>query len=218
MHRDYISKDKNCDCQTSKPYNKKKKKNYCNMEHDIKPMFIYPINLCDMQLYQILCQCMGRVVGLKLLDSDCILRLKIKQVNQCVVMGTTSSGKGPIYVKLSSIQYVDFGKETYVNPLCNMNLSQGMQGPVGPQGPKGDKGDKGDMGPQGMQGPKGDKGDMGPQGIQGIKGDKGEMGPQGIQGIAGSKGPTGAQGATGIQSYNLKPEKYNPPKKFPYKK
>ena len=91
MHRDYISKDKNCDCQTSKPYNKKKKKNYCNMEHDIKPMFIYPINLCDMQLYQILCQCMGRVVGLKLLDSDCILRLKIKNTNSYTILLIHSS-------------------------------------------------------------------------------------------------------------------------------
>ena len=243
MHRDYISKDKNCGYQTSNPYHKKK--NYCDMSHDIKSMFIYPINLCDIQIYQILCQCMGRVVGLKLVNSNCILKLKIKQVNQCAVMGTTSSGKGPIYVKLSSIQYVDFGKETYVNPLCNSVLGQSVQGPkgdkgdkgdMGPQGLKGDKGDKGDMGPQGPKGDKGDKGDMGPQGIKGDKGDKGDMGPQGPkgdkgdkgdigpQGITGAQGPTGiqgitgAQGATGIQTYTLKPEKYNPPKKVPYKK
>ena len=150
MHKDYISKDKICGCQTSKPSCKTKKKDYCNVKPDMESMFVYPINLCDVQIYQILCQCMGRVVGLKLVDSDCILRLKIKQVNQCAVMGKTCSGKGPIYVKLSSIQYVDLGKETYVNPLCNFGTVQGIQGPPGPQGPKGDKGD---MGPQGPAGP-----------------------------------------------------------------
>ena len=150
MHKDYISKDKICGCQTSKPSCKTKKKDYCNVKPDMESMFVYPINLCDVQIYQILCQCMGRVVGLKLVDSDCILRLKIKQVNQCAVMGKTCSGKGPIYVKLSSIQYVDLGKETYVNPLCNVGTVQGIQGPPGPQGPKGDKGD---MGPQGPAGP-----------------------------------------------------------------
>lgn len=274
MHKDYLSDDKYCGCQTSKPYYKAKKKNYCNVSDDMKSMFVYPVNLCDMQIYQILCQCMGRVVGLKLADSNCILRLKIKQVNQYAVMGKTPSGKGPIYVKLSSIQYVDFGKETYVNPLCNVALGQGIQGPAGPQGPKGDKGDKGDMGPMGMQGPKGDKGDkgdmgpmgmqgpagaigpmgskgakgdkgdkgdMGPQGMQGPKGDKGDkgdMGPQGMQGPKGDKGdkgdvgaqgaqgiqgpkgdmgPQGIQGVQGAQGYNVKPEKYNPPKKVPYK-
>ena len=158
MHKDYISKDKICGCQTSKPSCKTKKKDYCNVKPDMESMFVYPINLCDVQIYQILCQCMGRVVGLKLVDSDCILRLKIKQVNQCAVMGKTCSGKGPIYVKLSSIQYVDLGKETYVNPLCNVGTVQGIQGPTGPQGPKGD------MGPMGPQGPAGPKGDMGPMG------------------------------------------------------
>ena len=217
MHKDYLSNDKYCGCQTSKPYYKAKKKNYCNVSDDMKSMFVYPVNLCDMQIYQILCQAVGRVVGLKLADSNCILRLRVKQVNQYAVMGMTSSGKGPIYVKLSSIQYVDFGKETYVNPLCNVALVQGVQGPqgpAGPQGPKGDKGDKGDMGPMGMQGPagaigpmgskgdKGDKGDMGPQGIQGPKGDKGDkgdMGPQGIQGPKGDKGDKGDVGAQGMQ-------------------
>ena len=150
MHKDYISKDKICGCQTSKPSCKTKKKDYCNVKPDMESMFVYPINLCDVQIYQILCQCMGRVVGLKLVDSDCILRLKIKQVNQCAVMGKTCSGKGPIYVKLSSIQYVDLGKETYVNPLCNFGTVQGIQGPPGPQGPKGDMGP---MGPQGPAGP-----------------------------------------------------------------
>ena len=170
MHKDYISKDKICGCQTSKPSCKTKKKDYCNVKPDMESMFVYPINLCDVQIYQILCQCMGRVVGLKLVDSDCILRLKIKQVNQCAVMGKTCSGKGPIYVKLSSIQYVDLGKETYVNPLCNVGTVQGIQGPPGPQGPKGDKGD---MGPQGPAGPKGDMGPQGPAGVKGAKGDTG---------------------------------------------
>ena len=93
MHKDYISKDKICGCQTSKPSCKTKKKDYCNVKPDMESMFVYPINLCDVQIYQILCQCMGRVVGLKLVDSDCILRLKIKQVNQCAVMGKTCSWK-----------------------------------------------------------------------------------------------------------------------------
>ena len=218
MHRDYLSKDKNCGCHTSKPCHKNKKKNYCNIENDVKPMFIYPINLCDIQMYQILCQCIGRVVGLKLVNNNCILRLKIKQVNQCTVMGTTSSGKGPLYIKLSSIQYIDFGNETYVNPLCNFVSGQATQGPMGPQGPKGDKGDKGDMGPQGIKGDKGDKGDIGPQGVKGDKGDKGDIGPQGIKGDKGDKGDMGPQGPTGAQTYNIQPEKYNPPKKVPYNK
>lgn len=204
-------------------------------------MFVYPVNLCDVQIYQILCQCIGRVVGLKLVDSDCILRLKIKQVNQCAVMGKTCSGKGPLYVKLSSIQYVDLGKETYVNPLCNVGVAQGIQGPPGPMGPQGPKGDKGDMGPQGPQGPagnKGDKGDMGPAGPQGPAGAMGSMGSQGPQGptgptgAMGPQGPTGPQGAMGPQGPTGpqgakgdmgatgptgKPEKYMPPKKVPYK-
>lgn len=244
MHKDYISKDKICGCQTSKPSCKTKKKDYCDIKPDMESMFVYPINLCEVQIYQILCQCIGRVVGLKLVDSNCILRLKIKQVNQCVVMGKTCSGKGPIYVKLSSIQYVDLGKETYVNPLCNTGVVQGIQGPAGPKGDKGDigpqgpqgpagaKGDKGDIGPQGSQGPagaKGDKGDIGPQGPQGpagSKGDKGDIGPQGPQGPAGSKGakgdigPQGPQGPVGPKG-NMGPagktEKYTPPKKVPYK-
>ncbi|WP_330692308.1 hypothetical protein [Romboutsia ilealis] len=247
MHKEYVSKDKICGCQTSKPSNKTKKKNYCDVKPDMGSMFVYPVNLCDVQIYQILCQCIGRVVGLKLVDSDCILRLKIKQVNQCAVMGKTCSGKGPLYVKLSSIQYVDLGKETYVNPLCNVGVAQGIQGPPGPMGPQGPKGDKGDMGPQGPQGPagnKGDKGDigpMGPQGPAGNKGDKGDMGPAGPQGPAGATGsqgptgptgsmgpqgptgPTGAMGpqgptgAMGVTGPTGKPEKYMPPKKVPYK-
>ena len=207
-----MSKDKGCSCQTSKPNCKNKVNSYCNVKPNINPMFVYPINLCDMQIYQVLCQCIGRVVGIKLIDSDCILRLKVKQLNQCAVMGTTSSGKGPIYVKLSSIQYVDLGKETYVNPLCNFGGGQviqgpagpaGPMGPMGPQGPKGPKGDKGDIGPMGPQGPKGSKGDtgaMGPQGPAGPKGSKGDtgaMGPQGPAGPKGSKGDTGAMGPQG---------------------
>ncbi|WP_331496480.1 hypothetical protein [Romboutsia ilealis] len=238
MHKEYISKDKICGCQASKPSNKTKKKNYCDVKPDMGSMFVYPVNLCDVQIYQILCQCIGRVVGLKLVDSDCILRLKIKQVNQCAVMGKTCSGKGPLYVKLSSIQYVDLGKETYVNPLCNVGVAQGIQGPpgpMGPQGPKGDKGDKGDMGPQGPQGPagnKGDKGDMGPagpqgpagamgsmgsQGPQGPTGPTGAMGPQGPTGPTGAMGPQGPTGAMGVTGPTGKPEKYMPPKKVPYK-
>ena len=196
MNRDCMSKDKNYGCQATKATYKSKKKDYCNVGYDMPPMFVYPVNLCDMQMYQILCKCMGKVVGLKLVDNNCILRLKVKQVNHCAVMGTTSSGKGPIYVKLSSIQYVDLGKETYVNPLCG-SVIQGIQGPAGPMGPQGPKGDKGDMGPAGPQGPKGDKGDMGPSGSQGATGATGAIGPQGPKGDKGDMGPSGPQGATG---------------------
>ena len=55
MHKDYISKDKICGCQTSKPSCKTKKKDYCNVKPDMESMFVYPINLCDVQIYQILC-------------------------------------------------------------------------------------------------------------------------------------------------------------------
>ena len=224
MYKDNMSKDKGCGCQTSKPACKNKLNSYCNVKPDMNSMFVYPINLCDMQIYQVLCQCMGKVVGLKLVDSDCILRLKIKQLNQCVVMGKTSSGKGPIYVKLSSIQYVDLGKETYVNPLCNFGGGQGIQGPpgptgpagpMGPKGPKGDKGDTGAMGPQGPQGSKGNTGAIGPMGPAGSTGAQGIMGPQGATGATGAKGATGT---SGTNAYSGKPEKYMPPKKVPYKK
>lgn len=242
MHKDYVSRDKNCGCQPTKTSCKSKIKDCCDVKPDMNPVFVYPVNLCDVQIYQILCHCLGKVVGVKLVDSDCVLRIKIKQVNQCAVMGTTSSGKGPIYIKLSSIQYVDLGKETYVNPLCNFSSGiQGIQGPAGPAGPqgpagpKGDKGDKGDIGPQGPAGSKGDKGDVGPKGPQGEvgpqgpAGPKGDVGPQGPQGEIGPQGPIGPigtpgpkgdkgdmgpQGPTGSSS---KPNKYNPPQKVPYK-
>ena len=201
----------------------------------MESMFVYPINLCDVQIYQILCQCMGRVVGLKLIDSDCILRLKIKQVNQCAVMGKTCSGKGPIYVKLSSIQYVDLGKETYVNPLCNVGTVQGIQGPPGPQGPKGDmgpmgpqgpagaigamgsQGPAGAIGPMGPQGPTGPTGPTGPQGPAGAMGPQGPTGPQGPAGAVGPMGPQGPVGPKGAMGPTGKTEKYTPPKKVPYK-
>ena len=70
MYKDDISKDRGCGCQTSKPACKNKLNSYCNVKPDMNSMFVYPINLCDMQIYQVLCQCMGKVVGLKLVDSD----------------------------------------------------------------------------------------------------------------------------------------------------
>ncbi|HSQ89592.1 hypothetical protein [Romboutsia sp.] len=223
MHKDCMSKDNYCNkdyskpsCKTPKYYGKsydceekpvKTKKQSCkDMSPNIYPMFIYPVNLCDCQIYSILCSCIGKVVGLKLEDSDCVLRLRIYKVNQCAVMGKTSSGKGPIYVKLNSIQYVDLGKETYVNPLCNVGGAVGMPGPMGPKGdkgdkgdmgPKGPKGDKGDMGPQGLKGDKGDMGPQGPAGATSAKGDKGDMGPKGDKGDKGDIGPMGPQGAKG---------------------
>ncbi len=196
----------------------KNKKVYCSGKIDSSscPMYIIPLDCGDFQIFNILCCSIGHTVGLKLEGSDCILRLKVCQVNQCAVMGKTSSGKGPIYIKLSSIQYVDLGKEVYINPLCNEASCVGTQGPAGPQGPKGEKGDmgpqgpKGDIGPTGPMGPmgpkgdKGDKGDLGPQGPTGVtgvsgKGIKGDMGPQGPMGPMGPKGDTGLQGPTGAQ-------------------
>ena len=190
-----LKKEKSC----------KDKKVYCpgKMDSSPCPMYIIPLNCGDFQIFNILCCSIGKTVGLKLEGSDCILRLKICQVNQCAVMGTTSSRKGPIYIRLSSIQYVDLGKEIYVNPLCNFGGAQGPTGPqgpqgeMGPQGPKGPKGDKGDMGPQGPKGDKGEIGPQGPAGPQGAPGQMGPTGPAGPQGSTGQMGPTGPAGPQG---------------------
>jgi len=188
----------------------KNKKVYCSgkMESTSCPMFVVPVNCGDFQIFNILKCSIGKIVGLKLEGSDCILRLKVCQVNQCAVMGKTCSGKGPIYIKLSSIQYVDLGKEVYVNPLCSFSSGVGAQGktgpagpagPMGPMGPKGSKGPKGDMGSQGKTGPAGPAGPMGPMGPQGPKGEIGPQGPSGIPGTSsmGTKGETGPQGPKG---------------------
>jgi len=238
----YCDIPKYCDC--AEQHMKPKKEKYKGKHKNMQSMLLCPIDLCDCQLYSILCNCIGKLVGLKLTDSDCILRLRICNVNTCAVMGKTSSGKGPIYVKLSSIQYVDLGKETYVNPLCNVGGGAvGMPGPkgdkgdmgpmgkqglkgdkgdtgdMGPMGPQGDKGDTGDTGPMGPQGDKGDIGDMGPMGLKGNKGDTGDMGPQGLKGDAGDMGPMGPQGDKGdAGTTTTTNEKYMPPKKVPYKK
>lgn len=74
-------------------------------------LFYYP---CEIDFYNNLVNCIGKTLGFKLSNSDCILKLKLTKS----LRGTTSSGKGPIYIKLSAIDYVDFGKEIYVNPLC----------------------------------------------------------------------------------------------------
>lgn len=188
---------------SSKPSCKPEKKNTCKKTKpkSTAPLFVYPIDCADYQIYYLLYCSIGRFVGLKLVGNNCILRLKICQVNQCGVMGITSSCKGPIFVKLSSIQYVDFGSETYVNPLCNVGIGSAQQGPVGPQ-----------EGPAGPTGPQGDQGPTGPQGPAGAKGAQGPAGPQGLQGL---QGPTGL--VTGVQP--SKPVKYMPPKKVPpYKK
>ncbi len=207
------------------------------------PMFVfYP---CDYDLYNNLTCYIGQTLGFKLSNSNCVIQLKIKKVTSCSVYGTTPSGKGPICIKLSAIDYVDFGEEVYVNPLCNVNIGSiagvpGPQGPAGPQGPKGDKGDTGATGPQGPkgdkgdtgaigpQGPKGDKGDMGPSGPQGAtgaigpqgpKGDKGDMGPAGAQGATGAIGPQGPAGTnTTAVPYAPDKKKVYPSKKTPYGK
>ena len=190
------------------------------------PMFVfYP---CDYDLYNNLTCYIGQTLGFKLSNSNCVIQLKIKKVTSCSVYGTTPSGKGPICIKLSAIDYVDFGEEVYVNPLCNINIGS-IAGVPGPQGPAGPKGDKGDTGATGPQGPKGDKGDMGPAGPQGPKGDKGDIGPTGAQGATGAVGPqgpkgdTGATGAVGPQGpagTNTKAVPYAPDKKkvYPSKK
>ena len=150
----------------------KNKKVYCpgKMQGSAScPMYVVPVNCGDVQIYNVLCCSIGHIVGLKLEGSDCILRLKVCQVNQCAVMGKTSSGRGPIYIKLSSIQYVDLGREVYVNPLCNTGGGVGPQGPMGPTGP---------TGPQGPQGPQGPAGQMGPTGPQGSAGQMGPTGPR----------------------------------------
>ena len=204
----------------------KNKKIYCSGKIDSSscPMFVIPLNCEDVQIFNILCCSIGKTVGLKLEGSDCILRLKVCQVNQCAVMGKTSSGKGPIYIKLSAIQYVDLGKEVYINPLCNVTSNIGIQGPAGPKGDKGDmgpqgpagpKGDTGAMGPQGPAGPKGDTGAMGPQGPAGSKGDTGAMGPQGPAGSKGDTGAMGSQGPAGNIVPTPIPEKEYKKKKYP---
>ena len=202
-----LKADKNC----------KNKKIYCSGKIDSSscPMFVVPLNCEDFQIFNILYCSIGRTVGLKLEGSDCILRLKICQVNQCAVMGKTCSGKGPIYIKLSAIQYVDLGKEVYINPLCNVNTGVCTQGPAGPKGDKGDTGPQGPMGPMGPQGdtgpqgPAGPIGPMGPQGDTGSQGPAGPIGPMGPQGPAGPIGPTAPIIPTTIpDEYNYKKKKY----------
>ena len=219
-----------CNLYSSKELKKEKsckdKKVYCpgKMDSSPCPMYIIPLNCGDFQIFNILCCSIGKTVGLKLEGSDCILRLKICQVNQCAVMGTTSSRKGPIYIRLSSIQYVDLGKEIYVNPLCNFGGAQGPTGPQGPQGemgPQGPKGDKGDMGPQGPKGDKGEIGPQGPAGPQGVPGQLGPQGPTGPQGSTGQMGPQGPAGQTGPSGYftpPLIPEKEYKKKKYSSRK
>ena len=209
MDKNCVNKCNSCNmssCQELKADKAcKNKKVYCSgkMESTSCPMFVVPVNCGDFQIFNILKCSIGKIVGLKLEGSDCILRLKVCQVNQCAVMGKTCSGKGPIYIKLSSIQYVDLGKEVYVNPLCSFSSGVGAQGetgpagPMGPMGPMGPKGSKGDMGVQGPKGPKGDKGDMGSQGKTGPAGPMGPMGPQGPKGEMGPAGPAGSQGPKG---------------------
>ena len=214
MDKNCVNKCNSCNLSSCKELKAdkthKNKKVYCSgkMDHSSCPMYVIPINCEDFQIFNILCCSIGKTVGLKLEGSDCILRLRVCQVNQCAVMGKTSSGKGPIYIKLSAIQYVDLGKEVYINPLCNEASCVGTQGPVGPQGPKGEmglqgkvgpQGPKGEMGPQGKVGPQGPKGEMGLQGKAGAQGPKGEMGLQGQVGPQGPKGEIGLQGKAGAQ-------------------
>lgn len=215
MDKNYSNKCNTCNLSSCKEFKAdktcKNKNVYCSgkMDHSSCPMFIVPVNCGDFQIFNILYCSIGKVVGLKLEGSDCILRLKVCQVNQCTVMGKTCSGKGPIYIKLSSIQYVDLGKEVYVNPLCNFAGGVGAQGPMGPQGPAGPKGEQGipgAPGPQGPAGPKGEQGSPGAPGAQGPAGPKGEQGSPGTPGPQGPAGPKGEQGVPGATTPTLIPE------------
>lgn len=210
MDKNCVNKCNSCNmssCQELKADKTcKNKKVYCSgkMESSSCPMFVVPVNCGDFQIFNILKCSIGKMVGLKLEGSDCILRLKVCQVNQCAVMGKTCSGKGPIYIKLSSIQYVDLGKEVYVNPLCNFSSGIGTQGPAGPMGPMGPKGPKGDMGIQGPKGDMGSQGPAGPTGQMGPKGETGSVGPAGPMGLMGPKGETGPQGPAGTPGASSK--------------
>ena len=218
MDKNCVNKCNSCNmssCQELKADKAcKNKKVYCSgkMESTSCPMFVVPVNCGDFQIFNILKCSIGKIVGLKLEGSDCILRLKVCQVNQCAVMGKTCSGKGPIYIKLSSIQYVDLGKEVYVNPLCSFSSGVGAQGktgpagPAGPMGPMGPKGSKGSKGPKGDMGVQGPKGDMGSQGKTGPAGPAGPMGPMGPQGPKGEIGPQGPSGIPGTSSMGTKGE------------
>ncbi|UPA28864.1 collagen-like protein [Terrisporobacter glycolicus] len=218
MDKNCVNKCNSCNmssCQELKADKAcKNKKVYCSgkMESTSCPMFVVPVNCGDFQIFNILKCSIGKIVGLKLEGSDCILRLKVCQVNQCAVMGKTCSGKGPIYIKLSSIQYVDLGKEVYVNPLCSFSGGVGAQGKTGPVGPAGPAGPMGPMGPKGSKGPKGDmgvqgpKGDMGAQGKTGPAGPAGPSGPMGPQGPKGEIGPQGPSGIPGTSSKGTKGE------------
>lgn len=217
MDKNCVNKCNSCNmssCQELKADKAcKNKKVYCSgkMESTSCPMFVVPVNCGDFQIFNILKCSIGKIVGLKLEGSDCILRLKVCQVNQCAVMGKTCSGKGPIYIKLSSIQYVDLGKEVYVNPLCSFSSGVGVQGKTGPAGPAGPMGP---MGPKGSKGPKGDMGSQGktgPAGPAGQAGSAGPMGPQGPKGETGQQGPAGIPGTvvpTPIPDYEYKKKKY----------
>ena len=207
MDKNCVNKCNSCNmssCQELKADKAcKNKKVYCSgkMESTSCPMFVVPVNCGDFQIFNILKCSIGKIVGLKLEGSDCILRLKVCQVNQCAVMGKTCSGKGPIYIKLSSIQYVDLGKEVYVNPLCSFSGgvgAQGKTGPAGPMGPMGPKGSKGPKGDMGVQGPKGDMGAQGKTGPAGPAGPSGPMGPQGPKGEIGPQGPSGIPGTSSM--------------------
>ena len=220
MYKDCQNKKDSCKCTCFNDFplnelksnkNYKNKKVYCSGKIDSSdyPFFVIPLDCGDYQIFNILRCSIGRVVGLKLNNSDCILRLKVSQVNQYAVMGKTRSGKGPIYVKLSSIQYVDLGEEVYINPLCSTGVVEGPMGPMGPQGPQGEVGPQGPQGDMGPVGPQGPQGDMGPAGPQGPQGEVGPIGPQGPQGEVGPIGPAAPA--------SVAPQKYVP-KKVPYKK
>ncbi|WP_434796219.1 hypothetical protein [Terrisporobacter vanillatitrophus] len=139
MDKNCVNKCNSCNmssCQEIKADKTcKNKKVYCSgkMDSSSCPMFVFPVNCEDFQIFNILNCSIGKIVGLKLEGSDCILKLKVCQVNHCAVMGKTSSGKGPIYIKLSAIQYVDLGKEVYINPLCGVTIGVGAQGPAYPK-------------------------------------------------------------------------------------
>ena len=72
-----------CDPCLNKNYNC----NYCQnkaLNYNESQMFFY--YACDLDLYNSLVGCIGKILGFKLSNSDCILRLKVKKSPQGLYM------------------------------------------------------------------------------------------------------------------------------------
>ena len=75
MERDCSNKTNSCKCNTHKQSSCAE--HSCNnVKGSEPPMFVIPFDCGDYQIFNILRCAIGQVVGLKLENSDCILRLK----------------------------------------------------------------------------------------------------------------------------------------------